>query len=93
MADALTPELRAACFSAARAAYARWSTRAPKELDDALRCAVNAALLEALPALLEAGAQAERKAIVSRAQRLNYGPTLRRFIRDVVREYHLTEGI
>lgn len=89
MPTALTDELRAACFSAARNAF----LRAPightvRERDEAIRWAVNAALHEALPVLLEAGADAERKLIVERAQKLNYGPTLRRFIRDVVRGCH-----
>jgi hypothetical protein len=36
------------------------------------------------------GREDERRAIVKRAHELSYGPTLRRFIRDVVREYHLS---
>ncbi len=92
MPPALTDELRAACFSAARNAFLRAPIgRTIRDRDEAIRWAVNAALLEALPALLQAGADAERKVIVERAQRMNYGPTLRRFIRDVVRGYHRDE--
>jgi hypothetical protein len=38
------------------------------------------------------GREAERRAIVAHASKLNYGPTLRTFIKHVVREYHLMPG-
>jgi hypothetical protein len=89
MTTALTDELRSACFSAARAVFLRCPIHTVRGRDEALKHAVSAALLEALPVLTAAGAEAERKLIVERAHRLNYGPTLRRFIRDVIREHHL----
>lgn len=93
VAEVITSEIRAECFAAGRAAFLRATIgRTVRDRDEAIRFAVNAALLEALPALLEAGADAERDIIVKRARRLNYGPTLRRFIRDVVRGYHRDEA-